>query len=76
MSGIIKGKKIVLNTWQNLFEKEKCPEGYSTAFQISEKLGVPESTTRCKLKRLRISGKVECMQFKNEHGNDVWVYKD
>ena len=78
--GVKKGKSINLSGWKDLIvdtsEFPEKPEGYSTAYEIAKRINVNLSTLSEKLKRLRETGKIECMQVKGCRGKIIWAYKD
>jgi len=78
MAGIKKGKDIVVGGWNDLIVKHTTikPKGYSTAHEISKKIGVTATTVRFRLKNLRENNKIKCMKIRDENGKTVWVYKD
>ncbi len=77
MPGIKKSKSITLG-WTELIPEglPPKPEGYSTAAEIADNRGTNRTAMSDVLRRLRESGKIECMQVRGKHGKTVWVYKD
>lgn len=69
--------EIDISGWQDLIKVyPPKPDGYSTVEEIARKMNVNDSTLSCKLKKLRLAGKVKGIQVRSERGKTIWAYKD
>jgi Fic family protein len=80
MKGAMRERKAIkLGGWKDInpiYEQPReIPEGYSRVSDIAKVWGISISAARQKLRFLRESGKIECMQVRQGKVT-CWVYKD
>ena len=73
----MKKEKDIIVKWKDLLiETKRAPEGYSSAIEIAEKLGMPHGAVREKLRDSRRKGNIEAVEAKSKSGRIIWYYKD